>query len=374
MAESVSTELNISSAIILILTAVGAWGAKLEALGDTLRIFSSQTSVESATAVTDPRAQGYELKPRTKDYCEVIFLRHGDLISPTQSTTGLICKWEEPEVQVNSSAADANPTTSTQFDGVPETSADVEIKEKYYDNNEIAVSATQVKSQQSRATPKPSNQRSLIVQETPTAARVIGPTDFSAAIKIERNESELVETILSIETADQMEADEAFSTAHTGDSQDKESVDATKRPSRHKKMDVALKTSKKRFSPAVEEAEERTAGRSSKRTKTVVSSQDNTQESHASNTVVDTLRRASPTTKGTKRAFEDSEIAEAIPTRSQRSLQRSATTTTEPYTGPTPCLALSNSSIAKSSQAVKFLKKQGGALVDSIHDHFNILW
>ncbi|KAH7386048.1 hypothetical protein BKA66DRAFT_511358 [Pyrenochaeta sp. MPI-SDFR-AT-0127] len=356
---------------------VGAWGAKLEAIGDTLRILPSHASSNGSVAgATDPRTESYELRQRTKDYCEVILLRHGDLISSTRSTAGLICKWDEPEIQVSSSAADAVHVKPTGSTSAAEASEDVETEDEDPENTIVAVSATQSKSQQSRATPRPSNQRSPVVQETPTAARVIAPTNFSMDLDIERVHVGPIKASPLFKTADQADAEEAFSTAHTGESQNRRLTDDANRPSRRDQIVVAPTTSKKRFSPAAEENEGRSASRARKRAKTAAPSQDDSEDSRASNIVVYTSREAGSAVKGKKRSSEVSEAAqtaETIPTRSQRSSQHSTSTAAEPYTGSIPRVALSNSSIVKSSQAVKFLKKQGGALVESLNDHFNIL-
>lgn len=61
-------------------------------------------------------------------------------------------------------------------------------------------------------------------------------------------------------------------------------------------------------------------------------------------------------------------------TRSPRSSGQSTPVITEAYDGPPPRVASSNSTITKNSQAVKLLKKQGGAYVEKLTENFDVLW
>ncbi|EMD90552.1 hypothetical protein COCHEDRAFT_1179488 [Bipolaris maydis C5] len=78
-----------------------------------------------------------------------------------------------------------------------------------------------------------------------------------------------------------------------------------------------------------------------------------------------------PTSTSRTEALDEAEEADLI--RSPQSTQESTCATTEVYNGHPPRVASSNSTITKSSQAVKLLKKQGGAYVEKLADDFNIL-
>jgi hypothetical protein len=390
----------------LIQSAVGPWGAKLEAIDSPLGIVSGRLHANKPSAATDLRGGKYQLQPRSDKQSEIILLRHGDVISSSKVTTSLTCKWEtSSEVQVNSSAAETSiekPRNSAN--GVGETPEE-ETEDEDLDNTTITVKATQSKSQQPRATPQLSNQRSIVIQETPTAARVNGVTEYLDVPGIKTEHSEPLENTPTPETTTQLGA-ETYSTARTGDShnatstrvggnelQDKSDHDEnvvssllhpptkkytneTTPEGKHPKVIIP----KKRPSPAVEEpeSENESLGPSGKRARKVELSDNDTQDSRMSNIVVDTSPAPTTAKKGRKRksAVKDREdLAETTPSRSQRSSQRSASAPdAEPYSGDTPRVATSNSSISDKSQAVKFLKKQGGCLVDSIKEPFNVLW
>lgn len=387
---------------MLTIVAVGPYGAKLEAINHFLSIQAGYASQPSAA--NDPRTTRYELQPRTDEHSEIILLRHGDVISSSMSTTNLTCVWNESEVQVNSSAAEAGIVALNGVEGVVETPEE-ETEDEDLDKTITAVKATQSKSQQPQATPQLSNQRSVIIQETPTAARVNGVTDYS--VPIDFNQPEPVGDTPTPEPTIQAEA-EPYCTARTGQSQNgtktvaieatetkgfhDQSVaavvetsepaedglsDDTPQKSHHPKVLI----SRKRPSPAIDEADSdaELVGRSNKRAKKYAPSDNDTQDSRLSNIVVDTSPAAVPTAKkGRKRKSEITEldeVMEATPSRSQKSSQRSnSAATTEPYQGNTPRVATSNSTLSEKSQAVKFLKKQGGSLIDSMKEPFNVLW
>ena len=63
---------------LLTLPAVTPSGAKLEAV-QTLRILPGH--IATSAAAQDPRTAQYQLQARTGDRSEIIFLRHGDVIS-----------------------------------------------------------------------------------------------------------------------------------------------------------------------------------------------------------------------------------------------------------------------------------------------------
>jgi hypothetical protein len=389
--------------------AVGPWGAKLEAINNPLAILSGQIHAGILSAATDPRLEKYQLQPRLGEHSEVLLLRHGDVISSSNFPTSLTCMWEAaPKVLVNSSAAEAGVQgRANGLVGVIETPPDEETEDEDFDHTTTAVKATQSKSQQPQATPRLSNQRSIVIQETPTAARTKDATEYSANLETEVDHEPLENSPI-LASINQVDA-EAYSTAHTGHSQNitanlaetteaqglSDSLDVNasalihtpvraiddqleELPQKNRRPKVMI--SRKRPSPALDEPDSETepVGRSSKRAKRNVPSDDDTQDIRLSNIVVDTSSANVPATKSRKRksVVKDlDDVTEATPPRSQRSSQRSDTVpTTELYSGDIPRIATSNSSITDKSQAVKFLKKQGGSLVDSVKDPFNVLW
>ncbi|KAF1849447.1 uncharacterized protein K460DRAFT_331441 [Cucurbitaria berberidis CBS 394.84] len=381
---------------------VGPWGAKLEAVDDSLGILSAQVLADPNA---DPRSEKYELKPRIGESSEVILLRHGDVISFSKYAARLTCRWTASEVQVNSSAADALAAEPADVNGDEEIPEE-ETEDENLDNTVVAGSTTQTKS----PPPQLSNQPSVVVQETPTAARFKMVAEYANTPEDTSNHSEPTQPTPSPKGSDQAETRaEYFSTAHTGESQNKPPKkvansgrelrvlsnavatahsdksaagldDPSDNVSPHQsksspRVEIPTRLSRKRASSAVEYAPERgnePLSRPSKRTKQTISSDCDTQDSRMSNIVVETSRK--PAAKGKKRLSEVSEASEATPPRSQRSSQRSNTmTTAEPYEGPTPRVAFSHSAITPNSQGMKFLKKHKGAIVESINEKCNIL-
>ena len=344
------------------------------------------------------------MQPRDGDRTEAIFLRHGDVISFLSSESILTCKWSNTEIQVNSSAApDANGVG-----GTPEDETEDEDL-----NEHTVVSLPQNNRSRPRATPQLPHQQSLVVQETPTAARVnsasnsvaadINPPNFA-----EKGSEPVKDTpIPSRELEPEPEpVPEAFSTARTGESQDKPpapfktpqnatvslSADvSTTGPVAHRdgvslrvvnnsspQVQIPPKSSRKRSTSAMEDASEsehEARAGPIKRAKT--SDDEDTQDSRLSNIEIASRK---PAKKGKKRLSEvvevdtSSQAKELSSTKSRRSSQQSIHTTTETYDAPPPRVASSNSTITKTSQAVKLLKKQGGAYVEKLNDDFNVLW
>jgi hypothetical protein len=329
------------------------------------------------------------------------------VISSPKTTISLTCVWQPAsEVQVSSSAAEGDVKDHPKgLDGVAET-PDEETEDEDLDDTVTAVKATQSKSQQPQATPQLSHQRSVIVQETPTTARVNGVTDYSNDSAMDIDQPKLVEDAPAVEPTDP----EPYSTARTGQSQnrttpatkDKEPQDGhlqvpdenaselnevpaetnndftEELPSKRRHPKVVVK-SNKRPSPAVEEpgSEVQSVEPSAKRAKRAAPSDNDTQDSRLSHITVDTSPAPATAKKGRKRKSavkELEDLGEATPSRSQKSSQRSVSASTaEPYSGDTPRVATSNSSITDKNQAVKFLKKQGGSLVESVKESFNVL-
>jgi hypothetical protein len=383
--------------------AVGPWGAKLEAVAEALLVGSRHANRD------DVQAEKYQLQPRVGGHTEILLLRPGDVISSSKATTSLTCVWQPAsEVQVSSSAAEGVKEHPNGLDGVaetPEEEREEETEDEDIDDTLTAVKATQSKSQQPQATPQLSHQRSVIVQETPTTARVNGVTDYSNESGIEIDQPKLVEDAPVVEPTDP----EPYSTARTGQSQNgttptikgeehqdghlqvpdenfpelddvsaEMTNDVTELPSKRRHPKVVVK-SNKRPSPVVEEPGSglQHVEPAAKRAKRAAPSDNDTQDSRLSHISVDTSPATATAKKGRKRKSavqELEEVVETTPSRSQKGSQRSVSApTAEPYLGDTPRVATSNSSITDKSQAVKFLKKLGGTLVESAKESFNVL-
>jgi hypothetical protein len=378
------------------LIVTGPYGAKLEAISDAIDILPGESHAPSTiNTAADPRTKSYELQPRVGEHSEAIFLRHGDTLNfPGRAGAATYtCQWTDSEVQVNSSVTDAvQVAESAEADGVADTPEE-ETEDEDLDDDTITATPLNQKKSQPRATPQLPNQRSVVVvQETPTAIRVKTPLSSPAPTDHEKPEPET----------------EAFSTVRTGESQDRPSarrsnllpnagasptidasvVDSTieKRLSRHSRTKISPqvlippKSSRKRATPVIEdewEAESEAVSRGNKRAKR---SDDDTQDSRMSNVDVDL---APPWKTPAKAKTRQSEVAktevvaeaeDATPARSQRSSQRSTTSVSaEPYEGPTPRVAFSNSGIATTGHVVKFLKKRG-TFVENLTDDFDVLW
>jgi hypothetical protein len=376
----------------LIIIAVDIWGAKIEAITGALSILPGHANLFPVAAI-DPRTARYELQPRSVDgHSEVLLLRHGDVISSAKSAGTLTCRYA-PEVQVTSSAVEVQAVGAADAtDGVAEApEEDTEDENQDLDTTITDVKATQGKSQQPQATPQLSYQRSIVIQETPTVVRIDGTTDYSALPELDME----VDCSTSPEPNNPVDA-APYSTARTVQSQNdaiKDDIemsgseptdpqpidisshtlealsDDTPQRSRHPRVVV----SKKRLSPAAdgEESDAEPLSRSSKRARHIEPSDNDSQDSRLSNIVVDL-----PASKNRKKLSEVKIIDESIevtPPQSQRSSQRSGTATSELYEGDPPCVATSNSSLVAKSQAVKFLKKQGGSFIESIKETFNVL-
>jgi hypothetical protein len=268
---------------------------------------------------------------------------------------------------------------------------ETEDEEQDLDNTTNAAAGDHKRSMP-HATPRLSNQRSIVVQETPTAARVTEPPNPTES-DVANGPAEPIETSspkpdLKVEP----EADgEAFSTAResgpasphdasvsglndppaTSDNMMDHELPHVSKSRSSPQVQILPKRSLKRSSSEDREESVEPEVRSSKRAKKDIPSEDGTQDSRISNIDVVPRKTTAKTKKRLSKVFED----EPSPLRSQRSSQRSMTMLAEPYDGPTPPrVASSNSSLTKSSAAVKFLKKDGGAYVESLNDDFNVLW
>lgn len=327
----------------------------------------------TAFAGTDPRGDKYELEPHHHSRYEVLILRHGDVISSPYSTNSITCNWPTPEVQVNSSPVElADNEPSESKNGVEDTPEDDDTEdEAAADDTVTEVPVTQAVTQpfksQPTATPHLPQDRSLLVHETPTADRTVGISQYQS-----------VETTPPPQAAT---ADaEPFSTARTVQSPKNHVAELTgngpetsrKRLQSSPEVRVRGRAPRKRSSPTTSAGPESlTTEPPSKRTKKQVSTEEDLGDIMPLNEVKSDPTRKTYSGKGKKRF---SEVLETTPSRSGRSSQRSATTTAEAYGGDPPRVALSNSAINAASPTVKFLKKHGGVLVNSVEDKCNVLW
>lgn len=274
-----------------------------------------------------------------------------------------------------------------------------ETEDEDLDNTVVAGSMHRL-SPQPQPTPQLSNQRSVVVQETPTTARYNDLSDRTITYNDERILSEPIEKTPSPESSNHGDIEPLpFSSARTGESQNKLSSVAAdprdelplqSRPSTdvpapivHQtsekfplqnnsspRVEILTRVSRKRPNSATEYdsgIDPALAGRSSKRTK-ITASSDDSQDSRLSSIVVEPRKTAA---KGKKRLSDVPEATEAA-TKSQHSSQRS-NTAVEEYKGPVPRVAFSHSAITGNTQAIKFLKKHKGVVVESISDDCNIL-
>ncbi|KAF2822222.1 hypothetical protein CC86DRAFT_458706 [Ophiobolus disseminans] len=334
-------------------------GAKLEAIDHVLNVLPAGGHAKLPSAAQDPRVTPYELKPRGEERSEVIFLRHGDTVSSLQANGSIVCTWIESKVQVNSSAADVTKAVETT-DGVAETpEEETEDKDKDLDDTVLAVGATQSKSQP-QATPQLSHQRSIIVQETPTAARTNTEIDQPTT---DQAEVQPYSTARTRHSQNVMQEYDGLALAELTADDVEDTSEDTPPKTRHPKVLVARKRAHTLDEPM---SDTEATSRSKKRVK--LADDNDTQDSCLSTVAVDTSPVAVPA-KGRKREVEESET----PSRSQRSQRSNSAATSEVYQGELPRVATSNSAITDKGQAAKFLKKQGGSFIDSVKEPFNIL-
>lgn len=351
----------------------------------TLLIVPGNASLSSSpAAVGDGSNEGYKLEPMVDGRCEIIFLRHGDIITSPGTLESVSCVWVAPEVQVNSSALNFDHARPSETkDGVGEMPEDETEDEAALDDTVTEVPVTQPVTQPTKSqfstTPLLPKDRSLVVHETPTANRIF-QDDFDAAPS---NEARHIEATPPPPGA--IAVAETFSTARTdmspstvgSDMVSPEFVTNRKRPQGSPQVRVGRQLRKRQsletspglgVTPATEEPPV-------KRTKTaaIVEEEygDNVQASPLDD-VNANPNRMTYSVKGKRRATA---ISEGTPTKLSRSSQRSTTATTiTAYEGPTPRVATSNSSIKEDGSTIRFLRKQGGILVKNVEDKCNVLW
>jgi hypothetical protein len=273
---------------------------------------------------------------------------------------------------VNSSAADvhqiAMSETKSGVDDTPE--GETEDEEASNDTvTEVPVTqpVTQPTKSQLSTTPHLAKDPSTIVHETPTANRILDQDDFNVATS---NEDRHVEATPPPVGA--IPVTETFSTARTGRSPRIELATDQKRP--HGSPEVRVNGRRKRQNPELSPSPDVAHAADEpppKRTKAAAIIEDTMQASPLDNINADPDR----TTYSGKSKRRTVTVSEATPTKSSRSSQRSATATTiAAYEGPAPRVATSNSGIKEDGSTIKFLRKQGGALVKNVEDKCNVLW
>ncbi|KAF2262857.1 hypothetical protein CC78DRAFT_618197 [Lojkania enalia] len=150
---------------------------KLEALEDGVSI---QAPTSTSHGQNGPPNPILKLERRTMYFVQTVLLRPNDKIHLLQGAITLTLVWEQPEVQVNSSATgegaiseSANDSTHDilKLDEYPGQSKETEDGEEDLDQTSRAVNGTQSNRAGSRSTPAPSIPRTEVVQETPTANR-----------------------------------------------------------------------------------------------------------------------------------------------------------------------------------------------------------
>lgn len=338
--------------------------------------------IPSATyaGTNGPPTGKYELKPPDGGRTESIFLRHGDVLTFPLLRSSLTCKWTDSEVQVNSSAADlVQMAGGPDAKRIPKTPEE-DTEDEDLDGHTISKSKQRQSNIYPRATPQLPEQRSLVIQETPTATRVNGasaypdtnPPEFThhTAEPVNQKTCSLQG---GLSTQDPVAPQIPSASPQTDRPTAEIGNQTIETPSHHRKRNslptvkIPPRSSRKRGTPAADEdteSEREALVGPRKRAKT---SGDDTQDSRLSNVDIAPSKKLSvkKAAAGTK---------DKTPTRSQRSSQQSTTAAAEAYDGRAPRVVCSNSTILKTHQAVKFLKKQGGRYVDHVDEGFDVLW
>jgi hypothetical protein len=360
-------------------TAPGPGGVKLQAL-EMLHIRPERSRADlSLSASGDDPSEQYNLEPITDGRCEVILLRPGDVITSPDATSSVSFMWMTPEVQVNSSAANVHQTepseTKAGIDEKPEDETEDE-DEATLDGAITEVPVTQPVTQPTKsqlsATPHLPKDRSMVVHETPTTNRILDNDNFIFATSNEARHVEATPPPQGVITVT-----EAFSTARTGQSPNIELATDQKRLHGSPEVRVGSRRRKRQEpepspSPDVAPAADEPLP---KRTKAAAIVQEEEGETVQASPLDNFNADPSRMTYSARAKRRSTINPEATPTKSSRSSQRSATATTvAAYEGPPPRVAISNSAIKEDSSTVRFLRKQGGALVKNVEDKCNVLW
>lgn len=359
-------------------------GAKLQSV-QTLHILAGQSDAAFISPVAaDLRTDKYVLEPASDERCEIILLRHGDVITSPNIIGSLSCVWLASEVQVNSSATELHhlrPTGAKH--GVADTPEDETEDEEALDDTVTEVPVTQPVTQptktQPSATPRLREQGSTLVQETPTFDRTLGASEYDVASE------DMGQHMGSAPPPHGLNAvAETFSTARTGQSlqsiMHNSSTDEmfTNRRRSHGSPEVRVndRSSRKRQSAAASPEHKPSAdSRSSKRAKTTVADDEAESDTVQPSPLDDLNANPSRQTYSAKAKRRVLQPPVTTPSKSARSSQRSATAANaSAYEGEPPRVAISNSAIKEGGSVVKFLRKHGGTLVNSVEDDCNVLW
>ncbi|KAF3047019.1 hypothetical protein E8E12_010466 [Didymella heteroderae] len=357
--------------------APGPGGVKLQAL-ETLHIQPEISRANLSFSASDASSEQYKLEPINDGRCEIILLRPGDVITSPDTTSSVSCVWVAPEVQVNSSAANVRQIEPSETkNGVDETPEEETEDEATPADTVTEVPVTQPVTQPTKsqlsATPHLPRDRSMVVHETPTTNRILDQDDVDFNVAPSNEAQHLDATPPPHST---IAIKETFSIARTGRSPNIELATDQKRPHGLPEVRVGNRRRKRQGPEPSHSLEVAPAGDEPlpKRTKAtaIVGEEegDSMQASPLENINADS-NRMTYSAKAKRRAAT---VSEATPTKSSRSSQRSVTATAvAAYEGPAPRIATSNSAIKEDSSAVKFLRKQGGALVKNVEDRCNVL-
>ncbi|KAL1593389.1 hypothetical protein SLS60_010997 [Paraconiothyrium brasiliense] len=334
------------------MTAVQSYGAKLEAGYKDLEILPpAPTRLHHKGSGTSP-AEAFLLRAKSDDRVETTIVRHQDTIASPNTSGTLTLSWTPPQIQVQSSEKKENMSAS----GEPARAED-ETEDDDEDLNNTAILEVS-KSQAMRSTPYMSASRSEIIQETPTIDRVRPSRTEPPKLGKALQDQSIVNDLTKLEDPTDAETEENEEKPGTSET-------VLRKSSRHPKVEIPK--SSKRPSVGLGEESNSPIAHIAKRRKV-------DKNSTGSTTPVQTARKTA--TKSKKR--ESAIKAASTPSRSQRSTQSSIAgspvNVDGDYNGPKPRVALSNSTIQPNSSFVKFLRKSGGNIVDSVEGDCNILW
>ncbi|KAJ8109377.1 hypothetical protein OPT61_g7503 [Boeremia exigua] len=349
----------------------------LEPAGAKLEAIQSLYVCPGDSQATNPSGDKYQLEPASDGHVEILFLRYGDVIRCPNAESSMVCVHRASKVQVDSSATEhVREEVSKKNDGVEEVVEDETEDEaaSVHTVTEVPVTqpVTQASKSQPSATPHLPRDRSDVVQETPTTTRieykVVAPNEDQQVALMSREPIAIAET---------------FSTTRANHSTDSiakdffpaEAVTDRNRPRGSPEVRVDGRRSRKRVTtdpPPESEVEQSTEGRSVKRVKKATPATNDRDVGQAS--PLDSIN-ADPnrTTYSAKGRSRSKVVAEATPTKSAKSSQRSGTVTATAYDGAHPRVATSNSAIKDGSITVKFLRRHGGTFLQNIEDKCNVL-
>ncbi|KAF9739128.1 hypothetical protein PMIN06_002240 [Paraphaeosphaeria minitans] len=362
------------AALILGTLAVNPYGAKLEAGHGDLKILPTGPARLHKNGSGNPPVEGFVLQAKTENRVETIIIRNQDSITSTNASGSLTFIWTPPQIQVQSSEKKDTPADNGE---AIEAEDETEDDDEDLDNTVISGVS---KSQVLRSTPHMSASRSEIIQETPTIDRVTDAVGLpSRPGHPELKDDDYIATAAVYSTApqnngvvDHLAKVEEPNDAEMKDEHGRPEAPATgnevQKLSRHPKVQIS-----KRPSPALEEDISSPSARTAKRRKVDQDSDNNT-----STTPVQTARKTATKRKKRESFIKAKSVqAESTPPQSQRSTHSSIAGSfidaEGDYDGPKPRVAFSNSTIQPNSTIIKFLKKSGGNVVDSVEGDCNIL-